>query len=112
MDNANLGMETPPEDYELAVFRYLDWKPMYKVVRPYEVVFEIDPQGGTPRCIFGFVSSTTPEKVSNIRGHEREYSLDKHGFEARQHRTQFAKWFDREALRTQYIPEMEHWLLS
>jgi hypothetical protein len=112
MIEKNAELPTPHGGFDKATFRYFDWKPEYEKVRPYEVLFDIDPKAGVPRCNFSFVPGSEPEEVTSIRGREQDFSLDKHGFAIGSHKTTFEDWFDREALQKRYIPELEQWLLT
>lgn len=50
--------------------------------------------------------SPEPETISDIRGREDQFSLDRQGFEFITHKTQFEDWRNRRSVEEQYLPEV------
>lgn len=100
--------ETDHHDFLAASFRYFNWQDIYLTEKPYEILFDIPQDAQDPRrCNFSFSDSSIKESVKSVRGRESDFDLDIHGFAFRTHQTQFTAWDDRDAIRKQYVPEME-----
>jgi hypothetical protein len=72
------------------------------------VYYAYEPPPGVPRVSGRFVAQTMP--VRNARTTMENFSLDKQGFELRQHGTSVVDFYDREEVKRVYYPEVEQLL--
>ena len=72
------------------------------------VYYAYEPPPGVPRVSGRFVAQTMP--VRNARTTMENFSLDKQGFELRQHGTSVVDFYDREEVKRVYYPEVERLL--
>jgi hypothetical protein len=67
--------------------------------------YNYEPPPGTPRQ--NFHNEAHRVTIEDLRGREREFSLDRHGFAAVTHRSREADFMDEAAIRDVYYPESE-----
>lgn len=72
------------------------------------VYYAYEPPPGVPRVSGRFVAQTMPVRNARATGHG--FSLDKQGFELRQHETSVVDFYDREEVKRVYYPEVERLL--
>jgi hypothetical protein len=72
------------------------------------VYYAYEPPPGVPRVSGRFVAQTMP--VRNARTTMENFSLDKQGFELRQHETSVVDFYDHEEVKRVYYPEVERLL--
>jgi hypothetical protein len=64
-------------DDAYARLRYLKALDIYKILRPYNTCFKLDKDFPTKNLVF---EEGPIEKITDIRGHESEYTLEHNGF--------------------------------
>jgi hypothetical protein len=92
---------------QLTRLRYFQWQDTFKKVKPY--VCYMDVPAGFPVQNFS-VEWGKPETIHDVRGEEPgAFSLDKHGFSYIKHTFEVSSC-DREAVETEYLPQVEAFL--
>lgn len=104
---------TSQDDQELAKVQFLKWTDLYLTEKPFQMFLEIPPDVEDQRKT-NLVFEDRDIIVKNIRGHEEDFELDKHGFSVRK----FSKGavclaertLDENTVRSFYFPAVDEFL--
>ena len=93
---------------------YLKWDKRYETEKSYEVLIPLpgleDTEHAIPRSNLFFEARDT--LIHDARGGEASFTLDPHGFQLVVHQTAVSQLQDPHEVTTNYIPEMQQFLLD
>jgi len=89
---------------ETVRLNYLQWKDEFRFEKPYTILSAV-PEG-VPKQNFSLGPGPRDEVITDIRGHEAEFSLDENGFEIRQQKLTVASLEKKETVEQEYFAEM------
>lgn len=100
-----------PQD-ELAHFQYIEWQEQYTHVKPFQVFSHTADTSITETSSTNLVfKEGPPELIHDVRGHEDQFALDRHGFTFCKHVIPQHCSFENAAdIENMYLPEMERLL--
>jgi hypothetical protein len=90
---------------------YTKWLPVYETEKPYTILSDLrtaDHQDFSPTNLE--TEHGEPEMVQDIRGRERDFGLDVHGFQVARHEWAMRDWLDVAAVEREYLPEVKRFL--
>ena len=93
-----------------ARFQYLQWQDLYEKEKPFEIFINLPSTVDDQRQSNLVFEDGTPEYVENARDSTTSFDLDVHGFTFKRHRTLFTAWHNRDAVETDYFPDLEQFL--
>lgn len=91
-----------------AQLSYVDEESEPQEDKPYQIISDVGPHS-VPKINFRF-RTYEAETITNIRGYEREFALDTHGFSFHSVTTRFTEWDSQELVETKYFQEVENLL--
>lgn len=97
-----------------AQLTYLQWQELYKTERPYDIASAYY-HGDIPKTNVVLLKSSEEELVHNVRGQEKDFELDKHGFafcRLEGNEASLKNFHDRDAVENFFIPEIVEPLLT
>jgi hypothetical protein len=90
---------------QIADFNFIEWQELYEVEKPFEIFMQL-PSGYGPADRTNLVfKQHKGNLVHDMRGVERQFVLDEHGFQIMDRPTSFRLWNDREAVELVYARE-------
>lgn len=92
-----------------ATMLYAKDLPIFRHEKPYSILTSFEGCDKPTNMQFG---PEQPETITNIRGIEEQFTLDKHGFKYMSSPTAFSDWGNRRAVEENYLPEVEALLLN
>lgn len=92
--------------HEIAKFQYIVWDDRFKTEKPYQILSGLSENSPISKTNITFERSVHEETVTDIRENPTAYSLDTSGFSVHKIETEFADWFDREKVESQYLPQI------
>lgn len=95
-------MSTKAKDDQVQL-RYIQWDEAFNAIKPYELFAYSLPN--LPRQNFK-IKPEPKETMHDIRGHEKQFSLQEHGFSVRRHVLELAS-FDEVTVENQYFPQIK-----
>ena len=94
---------------EKASIQYLKWDPLFNKEKPFHVFMDI-PLDAKDQRVTNITFEDHDVEFHDIRGCEETFSLDTNGFMVRKHQPDAMHFASREAVESQYLPEIEHFL--
>jgi hypothetical protein len=91
--------------------KFIQWQELYEYEKPFQIFID-PPKGAKDQRTTNLIYEDRTINVVDIRGEESTYSLDDHGFTYRHHESTFDDFEKRDAVETEYLPEMERVLKS
>jgi hypothetical protein len=96
--------ETPQNvKNETIQLNYIEWQDKFATEKPYEVLSEVP--AGFPRSNFS-CSPAVPETIEDIRGREKLFNLQDHGFQIWKHQ-HMVEEFSKESIEQIYLPSLD-----
>ncbi|KAL7791168.1 putative 7 alpha-cephem-methoxylase [Trichoderma afarasin] len=88
---------------ETVQLNYIEWQDKFATEKPYEVISEAP--AGFPRANFS-CSLAAPETIHDIRGREKLFNLQDHGFQIWKH-DHTVDTFDKASVEQNYLPSLD-----
>lgn len=90
-----------------AQFEYLQWQELFRKEKPFELFLNIPNTATDARRTNLAFRAHDFEDVEDVRGNERTFELDKHGFQFRRHKSQLDNFSNAQAVESSYLKEVE-----
>lgn len=92
-----------------ATIKYMQYLELYEKEKPYQILIDIPEDAGDRR--YNNIKFEQKEQTfRNVRGHERSFDLDDHGFTYRSHDFNFDNYEHRQSVERVYLPKVERFL--
>lgn len=88
---------------ETVQLNYIEWQDKFATEKPYEVLSEVP--AGFPRTNFS-CSPAASETIHDIRGREKLFNLQDHGFQIWVHH-HTVEFFDKASVEHKYLPSLD-----
>ena len=92
-----------------ASIKYIRWQQLYEREKPFQIFVDIPPDAADQRYN-NLVFENKEETFHNIRGQERKFSLNGHGFTFRHYDFDFDDFEDRASVESIYLPKVEKFI--
>ena len=86
-----------------AYLGYVVDDPIHLVEKPFQVLFHREENQNRTNLRWHFAFAET---ITNVRGRQKDFTLDEQGFCFLHHPTAFIHWDDRQAIENLYLPEI------
>ena len=90
---------------ELVKLRYANRLPIHDFEKPYQIISELS--GVYRKSNIECNLAPERERIQDLRGQERLYGIDSHGFQVLEHYSAIKDWSDKQAVEEHYLPEVE-----
>ncbi|KAF2105157.1 hypothetical protein BDV96DRAFT_509883 [Lophiotrema nucula] len=92
---------------EITTFKYTKWLPIFKIEKPFIIISNLKPKRLQYRQTNLEFEEGKPQIVQDIRGRERQFALDSHGFQVSHHNWTMDQWYSTDAVQNKYLPVVE-----
>jgi hypothetical protein len=92
---------------ETVSLSYLKWQALYEREKPFQVFSQIRPDAEEQRATNLEFWNAPPEVIQDLRGIEKDFTLDQNGFMVRQQEMPDTDLSSEEAVRNQYATTIE-----
>lgn len=92
--------------HEQATFSYIQWKDIYSDEKPYEILADLPTEASSAAKTNITLEKGSPVNVTDVRGLEEDFSLDKNGFAFIKHKSDFTEFDKSKFVETEFLPNI------